>query len=559
MPWPAFSREYEMSNDRLKAKILFLLIGISFLGISGISKASESREGTKVTLSPGEVADLRQWVENAKHELGILEDETRRGRLEQRRERYVREFAAIVSRSASKENELLMRYVLNRALFVDELIGRDPAPSELQSLVAFLDSTIDLAKKFYADDQRYLDAIGRGQSANFETPMPVFAYRYADLILRFSRTFIRPAFEYQITFAALGWLANDLNSPRNLDRIRFSEAITRISRLQSRFPEIPTGADSSQLEAIREFKWEYRERVLKHLVDTVAEIKEAEALARRIAEEEKRLAQLSLEEQAKERERQERILARKNKGAPPQGSLISSLEKTSELYQKIRRYENSAEDVAKGLAAAKKLAQTHHFTLEEAVDFYVEILKTFGGSQTQEALSLYDLLQDKYLSIADKRESDVADLFKAVKVIRDSENGEAEVHKVFSGLRDVYKKSEMLILPVAKEIARLNKQLGNGGETAIVISILQNAEALLDRSIPLPSIVDCLITLSSLENGINDVATGFDAIRSAVFNKGVKFDEAALAYQKLLRSAGSGETAAAITQYNQLVDAYRKP
>ncbi len=242
----------------------FLLL--SLISTQVFSTVEIPREGTQTLLSPSEVADLRQWIENAKNDLAALEDETRLGNLEDRRRRITQEFEAIVSRSAKKENELLTRYTLNRSLEIDELLGADPAPSELQSLVAFLDSTLRLAKGFYTDDQKYLEAMGRGDKPELQTPMPVFAYQYAEMILAFSRTFIRPELEYSVTFKALGWLANDLNSSRNLDRVQYADSILRIERLQKKFSENNSAEIETVLNNIRLFKWEYRERILLALL-----------------------------------------------------------------------------------------------------------------------------------------------------------------------------------------------------------------------------------------------------------------------------------------------------
>ncbi len=278
-----------------------LLIAAAAFALSPALSATEpkAREGTQVLLSPSDIENLKVWIENAKHDLELLQDDTRRGTLEERRVRIVRDFEAIVGRSSRKENEILMRYTLNRALEVDELVGAHPAPSELQSLVAFLDSTVTLSKSFYTDDIRYLEAIGRGASPELQTPMPVFAYQYAEMILRFSRTFLRPELEYSITFNALGWLANDLNSERNLMRIQFAESIMRIARIQSKYPEKPKATDLSLLRSIRDFKYEYRERVLKHILSLNTEIRDSLERAERKRAEDERLAKLSAEERAR--------------------------------------------------------------------------------------------------------------------------------------------------------------------------------------------------------------------------------------------------------------------
>ncbi len=300
----------------LLSTILIASHSIDAIAANGMGQdAKLVREGTRVLLSPSEIADLRVWVENAKHDLDLLQDDNRRGTLEERRIRIVRDFEAIVGRSGRKENEILMRYTLNRALEVDELVGAHPAPSELQSLVAFLDSTVVLSKGFYTDDIKYLEAIGRGASPELQTPMPVFAYQYAEMILRFSRTFLRPELEYSLTFNALGWLANDLNSDRNLLRINFAETITRIARLQKRFPQQPQGHDQQLLKDIRDFKWEYRERVLNHIENVNANIREALTHAEAKKAEDDRRARIKEEERKAELARieQEKIAAEESR------------------------------------------------------------------------------------------------------------------------------------------------------------------------------------------------------------------------------------------------------
>jgi hypothetical protein len=288
----------EEGNLRKFFIVGFLLVG-NLMGVSFAAQALK-REGTQVLLSAAEIADLKQWVENAKTDLSHLEDEIAKGTLEDRRSKIVREFEAIVGRSGAKENELLMRYVLNRALAIDEMVGQTPAPSEMQSLVAFLGSTVQLAKSFYTDDQKYLEAVG----PQLQTPMALFAYQYSEMLLSFSRTFLRPELEYKVTFSALGWLGNDLNSSRNLLRIQFADSIGRIARLQTLHSENPAGDDQALLKAVRQFKFEYRERVLKHILEVNSEIRESlEAAARKKAED-ARLASMAIEE--RERERRDR-------------------------------------------------------------------------------------------------------------------------------------------------------------------------------------------------------------------------------------------------------------
>ncbi len=317
-----------------------LALGISASNL-GICSEKLQREGTQVVLSPEEVRDLRQWVENAKVELEALEDDTRRGNLEDRRRKIVREFEAIVSRSAKKENELLMRYALNRALEIDELVGSTPAPSELQSMVAFLDATMRLAKGFYADDQKYLEAIGRNETFQLQKPMTVFAYEYTEMILSFSRTFLRPEREYVVTYYALGWLGNDLNSSRNLDRIRYAEVITRISRIQSQFPSDPEGSVFEIQKMIRDLKWQYRERAVKQILEISEELRRhrEEIERKRIEEERRRLAEIA------ERERLARLSEAERRREEEEKARMAQLDQ--ELRQRLANL--SPEDRSRAL------------------------------------------------------------------------------------------------------------------------------------------------------------------------------------------------------------------
>jgi hypothetical protein len=289
----------------MKTKKLFYLKTLFFtvaIPLFSLAAKKPARDGTQIALNAEDIADLKQWIETAKHELSILEDNLRRGTLEERRAKIAREFENIVSRSGKKENELLMRYTLNRALEVDELVGASPEPSELQSLVGFLDSTIQLAKGYYTDDQKYLEAIGRSESPQLQTSMVTFGYQYSQLIFAFSRTFLRPALEYKMTYAALGWLANDLNSSRNLKRVVYSEEILRVSYIQKEFPEEPAGDDQKILNEIRKLKWETRERVLASITRKDEDMRAAAEAVVRAAEEKRRIAHL-------EKSEQERLLA----------------------------------------------------------------------------------------------------------------------------------------------------------------------------------------------------------------------------------------------------------
>jgi hypothetical protein len=542
----------------IKHAIRIGLLGLSCTSLSPAISATE-REGTTTLLSPSEIADLKQWIDNAKNDLLLLQDDVRRSNLEKRRSDIVREFEMIINRSSRKENELLMRYSLNRALEINELVGNDPAPSELQTLVAFLDETIELSKTLYTDDQKYIAAIGRGDTPQLQTPMTVFAYQYAQNILQFSRTFLRPQLEYEITFKALGWLANDLNSPRNLQRIQFSETIHRIARLQSRFSQKPEGSDQKILQAVRTFKWEYRERVIKHLESVNADIRDAQKRAEQKLIDEQRLARMEVEERKKEELRLARIKERENRtgrggdrNSQRPESLEGKLATQSRLYEMVAKHENGADDANRGIQLAKRMAEKHNISDEEAIEGYSIVISIFGSGNTNEALAYFEFACDHYLSIALKREKELLNIFSAVAPIMSAESAAADAVSIMANIKPLYEMSRILISDLTKSVATVVSKSGNGN-TQEFIGLFSLGVDLFKLKISWIETRDAYLTILALENGPRDAVAGMSLIRDAVEKKGADFQDALGAYTKILARMGSGNTTEAQTAYKTLV------
>ncbi len=280
----------------------------------------QETEGTKIDLSEEDVAALRQWVDTAKYGLDKIPDTIRYIKnSNEKRATLVREFKKIVKDSGNKENEMLMRYVLNRASVVNDMVGPNPSNLVLDSLLSFLLKSRELAVEFYVDDVKFLEALHGGSlnSENIELkPMAYFAQVYASEVFLLAKTFLNPQLEYSFSRAALGWLGNDLNSPRNLERALFSGDILQIKELlDTRYPD-PTKVSQSNdkcLDLINSIKFEYREKLKKNLELQIAPAlsrikakKEAEKLAKENAEKE-RLASLEAERRAMENAEKERL------------------------------------------------------------------------------------------------------------------------------------------------------------------------------------------------------------------------------------------------------------
>ena len=74
-----------------------------------------------------------------------------------------------------------------------------------------------------------------------------------------AKTLLDPSLEYLVTRTALGYLANDLNSPRNMARVLFANDIVRLQRLLTRNVSVSDHDTAPMIKLIRQMKWEYRE------------------------------------------------------------------------------------------------------------------------------------------------------------------------------------------------------------------------------------------------------------------------------------------------------------
>jgi hypothetical protein len=515
----------------------------AMLALSGIAAENLplQREGTKVSLSASEIADLKQWVENAKHDLSILQDDLRRGSLEERRSAFIRDFEGIVKKSGTKENELLMRYTLNRALEIDQIVGPNPQPNELQSLVAFLDSTIELSKGFYTDDLKYLEAIGRGEEPALQIPMPVFAFEYAEMIFGISRTLLRPQLEYQVSLMALGWLGNDLNSPRNLSRIQHSEEIYRISRLQGQFPMEAVGNDQTILAQIRKLKFEYRERIQKSLITKSPAIQESIARFRS-----RTTGPLAL----KKRE------TPKNAALPADhpsnaGSLSASLSADAELRSRIARRENSPEDVQSGLDAALSLAKQHQVSLSKAVDYYVVILKAAGDNQTSYALASYRWIQTTVFGLALKRGDDPLTLFESFALLVDFEGSAAHAQALMEAFEKVYQHSTSNYLSLTRSFLPLAKHCTHNTtkELELLLGLADEFVGLKDDFADLMNLMLATVKLDQITDGVGNVGLVLAAVK-----KGHDLQDSFTAFNRILKENGNGGTASARQQFETLME-----
>ncbi len=239
-------------------------------------------EGTAIELTEEEVAELRKWIDNAKVDLERVSDLLRNKPVNAERiDSILLCFKGIVEKSGAKENEILIRIILNRALKVAAIV-KEGQKSNLaeESLLAFLFDSVELAKDMYVSDKAYLEAINKEGAQSKLESTEKFGFVYAEMLMRLSGSFMNPQAEYLAKRSALGWIAHDLNSPRNLNRALFAEEILRIKDLlDNRYPAQAPTESKLTLNLIFDLRFEYRER-LRQSVATKLKIELSKAVAK---------------------------------------------------------------------------------------------------------------------------------------------------------------------------------------------------------------------------------------------------------------------------------------
>ncbi len=228
-------------------------------------------EGTQVELSEADVAGLRKWIDNAQTSLNALTNKVRGERSSEQRKTFVDTFKSIVDASGKKENELLMRYVLNRALYVDNIVGTNPGSTDVDVLLSFFEKSVEMALAHYVDDAEYLKTVLSVQPEELR-PMHDFALAYMLVAEEHAKRFLNPQSEYRVRRASLGWLSADLNSSRCMNTALFSEEILYIQDLvKNTYKE--NVSSTEVLGLIQQIKADFHRNILPKLEEKVSSLR----------------------------------------------------------------------------------------------------------------------------------------------------------------------------------------------------------------------------------------------------------------------------------------------
>lgn len=212
-----------------------------------VSRPSVLQEGTQRDLTPAQVAELLPWAKNSKVFLMDLLESLQNISSADKVDRMVEGIKQVVGESAPKNSELLMRYSLNRALVVNDIIKKEMDANEVGAIdaqIRVLASSIKLAIKYYDTDMLTL-------SQKSSTPYITYGLDYFSFLTELNKSIFDASAQYSIQRTSLEWLQWDLY--RDLNNTSYASHIVKINNNLKLLPTKKI-TDAQAITYIRQMK-----------------------------------------------------------------------------------------------------------------------------------------------------------------------------------------------------------------------------------------------------------------------------------------------------------------
>lgn len=214
-------------------------------------------EGLEVSLTKEQIEQIRPWAESTKAKLRDLLLNTRGLSPNKTRDLLLEEIKRIVIESSPKETERLIRFTLNRALKVNDMITAEAAkkkmaPAKVVDLeVWLLKRTIELSLRYYKDD---LKAVLEGGAINH--PYAEYGIEFAHMLMSSDKSVFEAQSQYKIALFVLQLLQWDLY--RDVpNRALFSLVISRLATFLGEVKIDPPSRDTEAVVELKRIKLEY--------------------------------------------------------------------------------------------------------------------------------------------------------------------------------------------------------------------------------------------------------------------------------------------------------------
>lgn len=212
-----------------------------------ITKPAILQEGTQRELTAAQIAELLPWAKNSKSFLIDLLDSIQNMTATDQAERMVEGIKSVVSESAPKNSELLMRYALNRSLVLSETLSKEMGSDEVGTIdakVRILKLSINMALKYYDAD---MDTMSKKAPTNFAE----FGIQYFSFLNEVNKSVFDASAQYTIQRISLEWLQWDLY--RDLNNTSYAPQIVKINNNLKVFPSKKI-TDAQAINYIRQMK-----------------------------------------------------------------------------------------------------------------------------------------------------------------------------------------------------------------------------------------------------------------------------------------------------------------
>ena len=229
------------------ALLTSLTVHAEEMAIPKIDAPTALQEGTQRELSAAQIAELLPWAKDSKVFLTDLIDHAQSLPMDQRIDRLSDGIKQVVVESAPKNSELIMRYALNRALVLNDILNKEmdeAAVGTADAKARVLMASVKLALKYYDSDMANL-------SKKTALPYAAFGVEYFSFLNELNKSIFDASAQYNIQRTALEFLQWDLY--RDLNNTSYASQIVKINNALKIFPTKKL-SDAHSINYIRQMK-----------------------------------------------------------------------------------------------------------------------------------------------------------------------------------------------------------------------------------------------------------------------------------------------------------------
>lgn len=237
--------------------------------MQGTAKSTFS-EGTETKLNPQQMEEIRRW---ANYSRNLMVNVERNGRTMTDKAQLIsyihQQIQKAVAASQKENSELLMRYVLNRALVIYDILNRETDNADVGTLdmkLMLLEESVKMAMRYYDHDQTYLSRLNPENTQTLVPPFATFGVDYAQFLSRLANSVLDASAQYQLYRLVLGLYHWDLY--RDNERLKYADYINRIHDFLEGMPQ--PNSDATALQSIRQLKRLLQETMVKSPQESLA-------------------------------------------------------------------------------------------------------------------------------------------------------------------------------------------------------------------------------------------------------------------------------------------------